>query len=313
MTPTDKRKQHSDADQWKSERATVAVVGAGAIGSTLADSLSHNARVILCRRSAPRPMRLCFSGLERVIGAEVWAEPEQAEPVDWVVIATKAQDTGLVGDWLRRLVGPHTNVVVAQNGIDHEARLPAWIPRSQILPAVVYTAAERTGLDQVTVHNYGSLALPETPVALQFAELVRSLVSVHFEADFQAASWCKLIMNAAISSVTTLTSRSVSVTANSAVAELVDGLLEEGIRVAAAAGVRISSTERGGMLTQIRQLPRAHRTSLEVDATLGRPTEYEFLSGALLRYAVANRIAVPRLASVHALLSALLQPARTQL
>ncbi|WP_258371676.1 ketopantoate reductase family protein [Curtobacterium sp. MCBD17_023] len=218
-----------------------------------------------------------------------------------------------VGDWLRRLVGPHTNVVVAQNGIDHEARLPEWIPRSQILPAVVYTAAERTGLDQVTVHNYGSLALPETPVALQFAELVRSLVSVHFEADFQAASWRKLIMNAAISSVTTLTSRPVSVTANSAVAELVDGLLEEGIRVAAAAGVRISSTERSGMLTQIRQLPRAHRTSLEVDATLGRPTEYEFLSGALLRYAVANRIAVPRLASVYALLSALLQPARTQL
>lgn len=283
-------------------RVSVAIVGAGAIGATLGDALSQHARLFLCRRTSA-PVSVSLSGQEHQIHGAVWAGAEEAQPVDWVVVATKAQDTETIGPWLERLVTPRTRIVMAQNGIDHASRVAAWVPASRVTPAVVYAAAERMDENHVTIHDYGSLALPETTAARQFAALFSDLVDIRIGTDFESASWRKLIMNSAISSVTALTSQTVSVRDVPMIGGLLRELLLEGIAVARATGVPISLGESIAMFARIAHIPPAHRTSLEVDVSRGRPSEYQFLSGALLGHARQHGIAAPRLETVHALLS----------
>ncbi|AOX65174.1 hypothetical protein BJK06_04855 [Curtobacterium sp. BH-2-1-1] len=220
-----------------------------------------------------------------------------------MVVATKAQDTETIGPWLERLVTPRTRIVMAQNGIDHASRVAPWVPASRVTPTVVYTAAERMGENQVTIHDYGSLALPETTAARQFAALFSDLVDITIGTDFESASWRKLIMNSAISSVTALTSRTVSVRDVPMIGGLLREILLEGITVARATGVPISLGESNAMFARLAQIPPAHRTSLEVDVSRGRPSEFQFLTGALLDHARQSGMAAPRLETVHALLS----------
>jgi 2-dehydropantoate 2-reductase len=72
----------------------IALVGPGAIGSVMAAWLCDTGRydITLCARQPLGELRVDTPrGLLRV-RAPVLSDPKQAEPVDWVLVATKAYD-----------------------------------------------------------------------------------------------------------------------------------------------------------------------------------------------------------------------------
>lgn len=123
----------------------IAVVGLGGIGGVAAAclSLSPDNDVTVCARS--RIDTLTFDHHEDSISIplKTLTDPSLAEPVDWVILSTKAQDVASAAPWLENLCTQRTTVAVLQNGIAHEERVAPHVKGATVLPAIVYYNGER--------------------------------------------------------------------------------------------------------------------------------------------------------------------------
>jgi 2-dehydropantoate 2-reductase len=286
-------------------RPTVAVVGVGAIGTVVADALSARASVTLCRRGTTAPMSIDVNGDLHRVDAAVAATPDAVGPVDWVVVTVKAQDTRDIGPRLDALVGPHTTVVMLQNGIGHADRVSDRVGSDRVLPGIVYIAAEKVERDLVVCRDLGALAIASTGSATSFAALFDPRLSIRLVDDFVTESWTKLVMNSALNTLTALTDRTMEVTNDPAVRPLFRALLAEGVSVALAEGARLPEGAADLFLARMDGLPRNSATSMLLDRRAGRPLEHDFLTGAVLEAADRHAIAAPTVRLVHGLIGAL--------
>ena len=70
--------------------------------------------------------------------------PDQAGPVDWVLVATKAYDAAGAAAWLTGLAAGGAPVAILQNGVEHRERFAAYLPATQLGPVMVDCPAERS-------------------------------------------------------------------------------------------------------------------------------------------------------------------------
>lgn len=288
-----------------SRRPTVAVVGVGAIGTVVADTLTARAAVTLGRRDTTTPMSIQLDAGIRRVDAAVAGSPEGLAPVDWVVVTVKAQDTAAIGPWLDALVGPQTTVVMLQNGIGHAERVSAWVPASRVVPGIVYIAAEKVQRDIVVCRNLGALALAASDKATEFAALVDESLSIRLVDDFVTESWSKLVMNSALNTITALTDRTMEVTGDPGVRPLIRTLLVEAAHVAVAEGARLRDDAGEELVGRMDALPRNSATSMLLDRRAGRALEHNYLTGAVVEAADRRGLPVPTLRMVHGLIDAL--------
>lgn len=293
----------------------VCVVGAGAIGSLFAGHLAAVADVsVLCRREE-HAAALNADGL-RVSGksarhAQVTAatDPDALPAPDLFIVAVKAtqlEETAatLRGRW------PAAAAMTVQNGLGAEAALQAagdW----PLISAVTFMSGIRHGdahveyeLDTPTwMGPYAGTATP-LELAQRAGELiVRSGLKAEVLEDLLPAQWSKLIFNAAVNGVAALTelphvAAFAAEERPSDLGHVVRGLIEEGKAVAAAVGVplhddpwemNVRAVRRG--LTEGAGGHYAHLPSMLEDVLARRPTEVDWIGGALVRE--AERVGVP--------------------
>ena len=115
---------------------TIAVIGPGAIGGTVAAWLAQNPdfAITLCARTPLDDLRV--ETPQGVITAtpEVLTDPALARPVDWVLVCTKTYDVDSTSPWLDRLVGEHTRVAIIQNGVEHAHLFAHLVPEARLVP-----------------------------------------------------------------------------------------------------------------------------------------------------------------------------------
>ncbi len=100
------------------------MLGAGAIGGVLAAALGDAGRsVTLCDRIGFDVLERTFEGETRRYHHPVMTSPEGLDPVDWLLLCTKAHQVPGASSWLDRLIGPDTRVGVIQNGVDSTGKL----------------------------------------------------------------------------------------------------------------------------------------------------------------------------------------------
>ena len=84
----------------------IAVVGPGAIGATVAAHLSHNLDdLTVCVRTAFDHLVVDTPAGRIEALPHILTRPDQAQPVEWVQVATHAYDVEATALWLARLVG----------------------------------------------------------------------------------------------------------------------------------------------------------------------------------------------------------------
>src|SRR5690606_6022466 len=147
-------------------RQRLAVVGVGSGGGPVAGCLAQAGRHegTLCVR---RPLdRLTVERPEGTVEVMLPAitDPQAASPADWVLLATKAQDTAAAGRWLERLCRPNTRVAVLQNGIDHAQRVAPFVGGAAVIPVMVYFNGERLAPDRVRMRHVADAAAPDMEV-----------------------------------------------------------------------------------------------------------------------------------------------------
>jgi 2-dehydropantoate 2-reductase len=282
----------------------VCVVGAGVIGSLFAGHLARVANVsCLVRRDeharALRERGLHVSGrhdfTEQVAAA---TDPAALGAQDLVVVCTKATGLepaadALAGHW------PEATVMTTQNGLGAEELVRArgdW----PLVSAVTFMSGTKhsdTHVEYVLDTETWLGPYEATPFET-VEEIARLLVSAGLKAealpDLRPAQWSKLIFNATVNGVAALTGlpHDFHFAEPEHMGGLVEELMAEGKRVAAAAGIALHD-DPWEMNVLATQRGSAHYPSMLEDVEAKRPTEVELINGALVREAERAGVEAP--------------------
>jgi 2-dehydropantoate 2-reductase len=280
------------------ERMTVAVVGLGSIGGGIAGSLCAEGRhdVVACTR---RPLeRLILERPEGTVDVTLRAltDPAEAEPVDWVLLCTKAHETASAAPWLAPLCTASTRVAVLQNGIDHVERVKPLVGDATVVPILVYYNGERLSADHVRLRHAGGhdLVVPDDPPGRAFAQLLDGApLRIVLSADFTTLKWRKLLLNAIANPITALTLRRQEVLRRDDVRALCLAILDEAVAVARADGALLVEDEAAQTVTTLLSYAPELGTSMYFDRVAGRPLEVEALTGAIVAAGEKHGVATP--------------------
>lgn len=272
-----------------------AVVGPGAIGTTVAAALHEAGRTPLVagRRPTAR-LRLEHDGGAVVVPGPVRTDPADVrEPVDVVLLAVKATQTAAAAGWLTALCGPGTVVCVLQNGVEQARTVAPLVPGSHVLPAVVWFPAVREADDVVRLLGDPRLTVPDAPGA---AAVTRALAgtrcTVTTETDFLTPAWRKLLQNAT-AGLMALTGRRAGVFQREDVADLTLAYLAECLAVARAEGAHLGDDEPRALLDAFRAFPADRGTSILADREQGHALEWDARNGVIRRLGAAHGIPTP--------------------
>jgi 2-dehydropantoate 2-reductase len=283
-----------------SERQRVAVIGLGSIGGVVAGLLGVASRhdIVACVR---RPVdRLIVERAEGMVESPIRAlmDPSEAQPQDWVLLCTKAQDTASSAPWLQRLCGRATRVAALQNGIGHAERLAPFIGNAAIIPTIVYYNSERLAPDRVRYRGAGDydFAVSDDADGRAFAALLDGTpLRVLASSDFKTLVWRKLLINAVANPVSALTLQRNAVFHREDVRALCLALLEEAAAVGRADGAQLAADEPEQSIARLQAIPPDAGSSMYFDRLAGRPLEIDALTGAVVEAAERHRVPTPLL------------------
>lgn len=287
----------------------VVVVGTGSIGGYFAAELARGGRdVVLCSRTPfERLVVEHLDGSTVEIDQPALTDPADVPEAEWVLLATKANQTDAAAGWLQRACGPATKgVAVLQNGVDHEARVRPYVGSTPVLPVIVLCGAEAVAPGRIVHHGHADLGVPEGDLGRSFAALFEG-VNAHivFHDDFVSAVWRKLLTNVTAAALTCLTTTRLGVMRRPDIADLAVALGEECFRVANAAGADIPIDEARVAVEGMKRTNPQMGSSMLYDRLAGRPLEYEAITGAVVRHGRRHGIATPLNDAVYALLAAI--------
>ncbi|MBP0437232.1 2-dehydropantoate 2-reductase [Tianweitania sediminis] len=274
------------------EPRKIAIIGSGAIGGYVASQLAPRHGVVLCVRTPFEKLVIVEKGEEMEVPVRIASDPADVGPVDWILVTTKAQDVAGAAEWFAALSGQETVTVMIQNGIDHEARVrPLLGAGAPVIPSIIVCSVERKKPGYIVHHGRAHITVPAGGQSEAFAELFTgSTFKVEAVDDFLTVSWKKLMSNAMVNPVTSLTLRRLTVTTEPLVAPVVRELGREVVAVARAAGAKLTNEDVERNLAGFADAPGGG-SSMLYDRLLGRPLEYEYITGAVV--ATADRLGVP--------------------
>ena len=285
---------------------SIAVIGPGAVGATVAAWLAQNPGldVAVCARTPFDRLEVETPGGPLTASPRVLTSPQEASPVDWAIVTTKTYDAAATGAWLARLVGPHTRVAVLQNGVEHVERFTPYIDPARITPAVVDIPAERSAPGRVRQRRDGSILVPAGAAGDAFVALfAHTPISVSTTPDFTTAAWKKLALNCA-GAVNALTLRPSGVARREPIADLMRALVRECVAVGRAQGADLPDALPDTVVDGYRAGPADGVNSLHADRAAGRPLELDARNGVIVRLGARHAIATPVNAMVVALIEA---------
>lgn len=291
-------------------RRTVAVIGMGGIGGTIAACLRlagrHN--VVACvRRPIPALTFEHEAGMNQLF-IHTLTDPAEARPVDWVMLCTKVQDTEGASPWLQRLCWAGTRVAILQNGIGQADRVAPLIGKADAVPTIVHFTGERIDGDRVRFRHTQEydITVRDDPAGMAFLDVFGgTFLKLRASADFKTLQWRKLLLNAAANPITALTRQRLAVLHRDDVRDLTLSVIEEGVAVAREDGARFEDDEPSAILKNLLNYPTDVATSMYFDNLAGRSLEVEALTGAIVEAGRRHGVPTPVNLTIYALLSAI--------
>lgn len=278
-----------------SDHPTIALIGPGAIGTTIAAVLHDAGRTpLLCGRTAHPELRLRYDEGETVVPGPVFTDPSViTRPAALVFVAVKTTQNSDSAGWLRALCDENTVVCALQNGVEQKAQLEPLVSGAMVLPSVVWFPAQREPDASVWLRAKPRLTLPDVPQVQRVVEALRDTrCAVELSEDFATVAWRKLLQNA-VAGLMVLANRRAGMFRREDVSELALAYLREGLTVALAEGAKLNDDVAQEILANFQQAPENLGTSILADRQADRPMEWDIRNGVIQRYGRRHGIAVP--------------------
>jgi 2-dehydropantoate 2-reductase len=275
--------------------ASIAIIGPGAVGGVIAASLLQAGHAVtLCARRALGDVTVTLLSGDLKLAAGVLTDPAFAEPVDWVLVTTKAYDAAGAAAWFPHLVGPATRVAILQNGVEHRERFAPWLAAARILPVMVDVPAERPVPGRIVQRGPGKMVVPAGETGAGFVALFSgSALAVTTTADFTSAVWRKLCLNS-IGALNALLLKPTGLFRDQNIGLLAAEMVRECMAVGRAEGAVLEDALPDSILAASRQAPPDGINSLHADRAAGRPMEIDARNGAIVRFGRKHGIPTPR-------------------
>ncbi len=275
---------------------SVALVGPGAIGSTVAAFLHAAGHpVLLCGHTPRESVEVRpDDGEPIVVPGPVHTDPAEVEgPVDVVLLAVKDTQNEEAAGWLARLCGERTVVCALQNGVEQVERVGRFCPSSTVVPAAVWISSEPDPQGWVRLRTGARLVLPDTDAARRLAELFGNTdIAVELDPAFLSAAWHKLLVNAVVGFMV-LSGRRTGMFRRDDVDALARRYLAECLAVARADGADLADGVVDEIVGMLSKAPEDLTTSMLTDREAHRRLEWDIRNGVIARKAARHGLATP--------------------
>lgn len=310
--------------------SSVLIIGSGGVGTMAAYALdsSKKAKVTVVIRSDYDVVMekgflitsVDYGNIESYKPTHVVKSVEDAAefgPFDYVVVTTKnTPDIFTVEDLIAQVVTPKkTAVVLLQNGIEIGASVIARFPENPVLSGVSMISStnysgviDHEGHDFVKVGYFNNPALTEAfqkEAATAFVDLYHNGKNeCVYDEDVKFTRWRKLVYNATLNSVCTLTGVDVGrLELFGGVDSIVRSAMLEVLAIAKSDGVDLPEDIMEFMIRSDDGV--YYSPSMLVDIRKGNYIELEVICGNAVRIAQKNGVAAPILTLVYDLLKVL--------
>lgn len=291
----------------------VLVHGCGAMGSIYAGLLADAGHeVTAVTRNAAHVAAINAGGLrvsgasgDRTVPVAALAEPPLATQ-DLIVLAVKALHVEESMEQIAPCVGEDTVLLALQNGLGSARLLAERFGANQLLVGIAggFGAEIKTAGH---VHHAGMKVLrfgvlPEASPSSVAATRLQGVVDDWSRAGFTAEAandivvmqWEKLICNVAFSAPCALTGQTVGeALRDNDIGPLCLAAAEEAFRIAQAAGIQLTFSDWESHVRTFAASVDSARPSLLQDIAAGRPSEIDFINGAVVSEAERVELDAP--------------------
>ena len=290
----------------------VVILGAGAMGSlfgglvaeggldvTLVDPWREHIDAI-----HKNGLKMVGHGGDRHISIGATTDPATIKSADIVFVQCKANFNAAAAESVRHLFTAESNTIAIsfQNGLGNEVELAEYFGEDRVLGGLTAQGAniECPGVvrNHATLPSYiGEMTGGISDRTRDTAEMLSAAgLPTEPSENIQLDIWRKLMANIAISAVSGITGLNMGEIFNKHYADEVSyAALDEAIIVAKAVGVDLNPSEAREILEKIagpHGTPN-NKSSLRVDIENERPSEIDYINGAVVRLARQHGIPVP--------------------
>ena len=220
--------------------------------------------------------------------------------VDVLFISVKASILPQILPMLKTVEKPGMTYVALQNGLDNEDLIADVFGKVNTLRIVVNYAGNLIDNGKVRMSffnapNYiGMLDSKAEKKAKTLAEVItKADLETAFTPEIKKYEWEKIILNAALSPVCALTRRTMKQMMEfEDTRSLAEGILREGIEVAAANGYHFKPDFLEFCMSYLDKAGH-HRTSMHIDIEKKSPTEISFINDKIVKYGKAKGVPTP--------------------
>lgn len=292
---------------------TIAVVGAGAVGSYYGAHLAGRGRDVrfllrsdldAVRRHGLHVVRP--DGELRLEHVAAAAAPQEIGPVDLVLVALKTTANGALRELVAPLLHEDTAIVTLQNGLGSDELLAEHFGARRVLGGLCFICVNRVAPGEIVCTAPGSVSFAE--LGRPAGARVRALAAMFEDAgirtvvgdDLALLRWRKLVWNVPFNGLAVACGGMTTdrILADPALEEEVRALMREVLAAAARLGHHIPDEFVESQIAATRPMG-AYRPSSLIDYLEGSEVEVEAIWGEPLRRAKAAGADVPHLEALY--------------
>jgi len=285
----------------------ICIVGCGAVGSLFAAHLARagEAEVWAYDVAPDHVAAIQLHGL-RLSGAadftarlNATSNPGDLPRCDYGIVATKSIHTQSAIAQVAKAFDETSAVCSVQNGVGNEEIIAAhvkYVIRGTTFPAGHSIAPGHVGYDirgDTWLGPFEPTGTPMKRVEKLAGFLTRAGMNTVPLQDARGAQWTKLIFNSASNPVGALTSlHHGAATRFPPTHQLFEDLIAEGEKVAASLGIALHGDPRQ-LVQKGANAPGQHKASMLQDVLARRPTEIDFMNGAIVHWGEKTGVPTP--------------------
>ena len=279
------------------------ILGAGAIGSLMASHLRRAGQpVTLLTRDAStakhRGRALRLHQTDTVLHLDIpCLASNQVSGIPALLITTKAQHCRTALHSVRGRMKAGAPVILLHNGLGVYEQLAELYPGELLFCATTTEAANFQGENELVYAGRGETRIghPQAGTApAWFDGLAGAMGDTCWESDIEQSLWRKLVINATINPLTAIHGCSNGeILGNPDYRSQAMAVAGELAELGGARGYCDLAEQIWGLAEAVMRSTAENRSSMLQDIEAGRPTEIDYISGYLCRFARTRRIPCP--------------------
>ncbi len=304
----------------KNKISTVAVIGAGAVGSYFGGLLARAGYdvTLIARQDHVKAIQEnglymeCQSFQERV-SVKASIEYQAIKNADLILFCVKSPDTESVAKEIKPYLSEDSIILSLQNGVDNAERISAVL-LNPVYPAVVYVATGMAGPGHVKHFGRGELVIGDLDgkkasleqLTLLQEYLNKGNIPCSISKNIKHDMWLKFLVNCSYNAISGIGQIEYGQMIQSThINDLIEQITKEFLAVAEKEGIHISPEQAISANVQIAKTMTKQKSSTAQDLMKCKKTEIDFLNGYIVRRGLVHQIPTPVNHSVYALVKML--------